>query len=68
MKRNSRNKVLLAALAAGSVCVAAAAERGNRILYLRDGVICDEIELTPYNGPDRERHVALRTFLSNMGW
>ena len=32
------------------------------------GVICDEIELTPYNGPDRERHVALRTFLSNMGW
>ena len=46
----------------------AAAERGNRILYLRDGVICDEIELTPYNGPDRERHVALRTFLSNMGW
>ncbi len=46
----------------------AAAERGNRVLYLRDGVICDEIELTPYNGPDRERHVALRTFLSNMGW
>ena len=46
----------------------AAAERGNRILYLRDGVICDEIELTPYSGPDKERHAALRTFLSNMGW
>ena len=45
-----------------------AAERGNRILYLRDGVICDEIELTPYTGPDKERHTALRTFLSNMGW
>ena len=46
----------------------AAAERGNRILYLRDGVICDEIELTPYNGPDKERHSAVRAFLSNMGW
>ena len=46
----------------------AAAERGNRILYLRDGVICDEIELTPYNGPDKERHAQLRAFLSNMGW
>ena len=46
----------------------AAAERGNRILYLRDGVICDEIELTPYNGPDKERHNTLRVFLQNMGW
>ena len=46
----------------------AAAERGNRILYLRDGVICDEIELQPYNGPDKERHSAIRAFLSNMGW
>ena len=46
----------------------AAAERGNRILYLRDGVICDEIELSPYNGPDKERHNTLRAFLQNMGW
>ena len=46
----------------------AAAERGNRILYLRDGVICDEIELSPYNGPDKERHAKVRAFLSNMGW
>ena len=46
----------------------AAAERGNRILYLRDGVICDEIELAPYSGPDKDRHQKIRTFLSNMGW
>ena len=46
----------------------AAAERGNRILYLRDGVICDEITLSPYNGQDRERHKQLRDFLGNMGW
>ncbi len=46
----------------------AAAERGNRILYLRDGVICDEIELSRYEGKDQERHRALRAFLQNMGW
>ena len=46
----------------------AAAERGNRILYLRDGVICDEITLSPYNGRDKERHKELRAFLSDMGW
>lgn len=46
----------------------AAAERGNRILYLRDGVICDEITLSPYNGEDKERHRELRAFLSDMGW
>ena len=45
-----------------------AAERGNRILYLRDGVICDEISLSPYNGADKERHKELRNFLSDMGW
>ena len=46
----------------------AAAERGNRVLYLRDGVICDEISLTPYDGENRERHKQLRDFLGNMGW
>jgi succinyl-diaminopimelate desuccinylase len=39
MKRNSRNKVLLAALAAGSVCVAAAAERGNLDIEFVKGLI-----------------------------
>ena len=46
----------------------AAAERGNRILYLRDGVICDEITLAPYDGENQERHKQLRNFLGNMGW
>ena len=46
----------------------AAAERGNRILYLRDGVICDEISLSTYKGEDKERHRELRAFLSDMGW
>ena len=46
----------------------AAAERGNRILYLRDGVICDEITLEPYDGENQERHKQLRNFLGNMGW
>ncbi len=46
----------------------AAAERGNRILYLRDGIITDEIELGEYNGNDQKRHQALRAFLQNMGW
>ena len=45
-----------------------AAERGNRILYLRDGVICDEITLEPYSGEDKARHKELRAFLTNMGW
>ncbi|MBP5260635.1 MAG: ABC transporter ATP-binding protein, partial [Clostridiales bacterium] len=46
----------------------AAAERGNRILYLRDGVICDEITLPKYDGANKDRHQQLRAFLSNMGW
>ena len=46
----------------------AAAERGNRILYLRDGVICDEISLSPYEGQNQERHKQLRAFLTDMGW
>ena len=46
----------------------AAAERGNRILYLKDGVICDEITLSPYEGQNQERHRELRTFLTDMGW
>ena len=57
----------------------AAAERGNRIIYLADGVISDEIELGPYAGnykdesnPDiakaKERHNDLKSFLQDMGW
>ena len=57
----------------------AAAERGNRIIYLSDGVISDEVELGPYagdyrdeNNPDKEaaqdRHRKLKSFLQDMGW
>jgi len=57
----------------------AAAERGNRIIYLADGVISDEVELGPFLGnykdesnPDikgaRERHAKLKSFLQDMGW
>ncbi len=56
-----------------------AAERGNRVIYLTDGMIADEIELGKYVGnykdetnPDideaRERHARLKAFLQNMGW
>ena len=56
-----------------------AAERGNRIIYLADGVISDECDLGPYMGdykddknPDQEkaiaRHRKLKDFLQEMGW
>ncbi len=56
-----------------------AAERGNRIIYLSDGIISDECDLGPYAGdykdeknPEREkaleRHRKLKDFLSEMGW
>lgn len=56
-----------------------AAERGNRIIYLADGVISDECDLGPYMGdykddknPNQEkaitRHRKLKDFLQDMGW
>ncbi len=56
-----------------------AAERGNRILYLADGVITAELDLGPYAGDYRdetnpnlttakERHTKLKSFLQEMGW
>ena len=56
-----------------------AAERGNRILYLADGVITAEIDLGAYAGDYRdennpnlalakERHAKLKAFLQEMGW
>lgn len=44
------------------------ARRGNRILYLKDGVIIDELKLGAYQKSDRERHDKLRSFLTEMGW
>ncbi|MDE6389007.1 MAG: ABC transporter ATP-binding protein [Lachnospiraceae bacterium] len=44
------------------------ARRGNRILYLKDGIITGELELGDYRSGDRERHDMLRSFLQEMGW
>ena len=56
-----------------------AAERGNRVIYLADGIIADEIDLGPYAGdykdeknPKKEeamaRHKKLKDFLQRQGW
>ena len=56
-----------------------AAERGNRIIYLADGIISDEIEIGPYAGDYKDesnprleeakiRHAKLKEFLQDMGW
>lgn len=44
------------------------ARRGNRILYLKDGVILGECDLGKYKHGDKERHKKLSSFLSEMGW
>lgn len=57
----------------------AAAERGNRVIYLADGVIADEVDLGPYVGDYKDdsnprveeakrRHAKLKNFLQDMGW
>lgn len=43
--------------------------RGNRILYLRDGVICGDLQLGSFSEAENaERHEKLRIFLKEMGW
>lgn len=44
------------------------ARRGNRILYLKDGVIEGECDLGPYVPHDEKRHKKLNEFLAGMGW
>ena len=44
------------------------ARRGNRILYLKDGVILGECGLGRYTPGDTERHKKLSAFLQDMGW
>ncbi|MDE7435515.1 MAG: ABC transporter ATP-binding protein [Lachnospiraceae bacterium] len=44
------------------------ARRGNRILYLRDGVILGECNLGRYIHGDKARHEKLSGFLTEMGW
>lgn len=42
--------------------------RGNRILYLRDGVIEGECSLSKYEEADDSRKLKLKAFLAEMGW
>lgn len=43
--------------------------RGNRILYMKDGTICGEIDLSPYTAEDNSiRNQKLKQFLGEMGW
>jgi ABC-type proline/glycine betaine transport system ATPase subunit len=42
--------------------------RGNRILYIRDGVISGECLLEKYNVGDSERTVKVTDFLAQMEW
>ncbi|MCL2136219.1 MAG: ABC transporter ATP-binding protein [Coriobacteriia bacterium] len=45
--------------------------RGNRVLYLKDGVICGEYDLGGYSdqpGSGEARREDLRSFLVGMGW
>lgn len=44
------------------------ARRGNRVLYLSDGVITGECNLEVYESKQPERHEKLRNFLQEMGW
>lgn len=44
------------------------ARRGNRILYLKDGVILGECDLGKYAHGDMARHEKLSAFLRDMGW
>lgn len=44
------------------------ARRGNRILYLKDGVILGECNLGKYVHGDMKRHEKLSAFLKDMGW
>ncbi len=44
------------------------ARRGNRILYLKDGMILGECNLGRYVSGDKARHETLSSFLTEMGW
>ena len=44
------------------------ARRGNRVLYLKDGVVLGECDLGRYAHGDMARHEKLSVFLKDMGW
>ncbi|MCL2363581.1 MAG: ABC transporter ATP-binding protein [Defluviitaleaceae bacterium] len=44
------------------------ANRGNRVLYIRDGIIQGECDSGAYVSGDTDRHKKLNAFLAEMGW
>ena len=44
------------------------ARRGNRVLYIKDGLIQGECDLGKYVTGDSTRHEKLNAFLEGMGW
>lgn len=44
------------------------ARRANRILYLKDGKIEDELKLGKYTPNDKDRHAKVKEFLTKQGW
>lgn len=44
------------------------ASRGNRILYLRDGIVESELNLSYYHPEDKGRIKKIQEFLEEMGW
>lgn len=44
------------------------ARRGNRILYIKDGIVTGKCDLGQYVSGDRARHEKLSSFLVEMGW
>ena len=44
------------------------ANRGNRVLYFRDGGIVGECDLGKYVSGDKNRHAKINRFLADMGW
>ena len=44
------------------------ARRADRVVYLKDGMICGECRLGTYTSNDMARHEKLNAFLTEMGW
>ena len=44
------------------------ARRADRVVYLKDGMICGECRLGTYATADTARHEKLSAFLTEMGW
>ena len=44
------------------------ARRGNRVMYIKDGVIQGDLDLGTYISGDVERKAKLTSFLNEMGW